>query len=331
MIEYKNLGFIKSRIEKNNNFIITTHQNPDGDAIGSSMGLHFFLKKLGKTSKVINYNNAPEYLNFLDKGSEIEIFDFEKHNSLFDNVDVIFVLDLNNLKRLVDVGDFINGLDKEIIVIDHHIEPREFATYYHVNTEVASTCELIWDLISQFDEDYSFDTAISLYTGIVTDTGSFGFNRTTEKTHLIAADLIKHGVKVNDITERIYNSSTIQSIHLYGDALRSVELFYDDKLGIMVITQEMLVRANMTDNELDGFSTAPLRIESVKAAITIVELKESGSFKLSFRAKSGFGIRELATKFDGGGHELASGARVKNISLLDLKNKLIKEAAKYIA
>jgi phosphoesterase RecJ-like protein len=325
MIEYKNLDFIKSRIEKNNKFIITTHQNPDGDAIGSSLGLHYFLKKLGKESKVINYNESPKYLNYLDPNSEISVFDIQKHSQQFNEAEIIFVLDLNNSKRLVDIGEFISNLNKEIIVIDHHIAPEEFATYYYVNTEVASTCELIWELLKKFDTDYSLETAKSLYTGIVTDTGSFGFDRTTANTHIIAADLINHGVKVNEISEYIYNSSTIQSIHLYGDALKSIELYFDERIAIMTITQEMLQKANMTDNELDGFSTAPLRIESVKAAITIVELKETNAFKLSFRAKKGYGIRDIATKFGGGGHELASGARVKNQTLNELKSKLIKE------
>lgn len=326
MIEYKNLDFIKSRIEKNHKFVITTHQNPDGDAIGSSLGLHYFLKKLGKESNVINYNEAPKYLNYLDPNSEISVFDINKHSQQFNDADIIFVLDLNNSKRLVDIGEYLSQLNKEIIVIDHHIAPQEFASYYSVNTEVASTCELIWELIKKFDIDYSLDTANALYTGIVTDTGSFGFDRTSAQTHIIAADLIDHGVKVNEITEHIYNSSTIQSIHLYGDALKSIELHFNESLAVMTITQEMLYRANMTDNELDGFSTAPLRIESVKAAITIVELKDTNTFKLSFRAKKGHGIRYIATKFGGGGHELASGARVKNQTLSELKNNLIKEA-----
>lgn len=330
LIEYKSLEFIKSRIEENSTFIITTHQNPDGDAIGSALGLHYFLKLIGKDSKVVNYNETPNYLRYLDVNNEIDVYDKSEHYDLFNKVDVIFILDLNNTKRLVDVGEAVRDSIKEKIVLDHHIEPENFADYYYVDTEIASTCEIVWNLLKLFPQDYNLNSAKAIYTGILTDTGSFGFDRTTEKTHLIASDLILHGVKPHEINEKIYNSSSISSLHLYGDALKSIELLYDEKLAIMSITQKMLSDAGLGEGELDGFSTAPLRIDSVKFAITIVELKEKGVFKLSFRAKNGNPIRDLASSFGGGGHQLASGARVRETTYEKLKSKLIQEAIKYI-
>jgi len=330
LIDYKSLDFIKSRIGSNSSFIITTHQNPDGDAIGSSLGLHYFLKLIGKESRIINCNSTPNYLKYLDINNEIEVYDKSKHYELFQKCDVIIVLDLNNLKRLVDVGDAVSDSKKEKIVIDHHIEPENFADYYYVDTEIASTCEIIWNLLSLFEQDFTIDSANAIYTGIITDTGSFGFDRTTEKTHLIASDLIKHGVKPHKINEYIYNSSSLASLHLYGYALKSIELFYNEKLAIMTITQQMLKDAGLGEGELDGFSTAPLRIDSVKISLTIVELKEKGVFKLSFRAKNGNPIRDLASIFGGGGHQLASGARVKETNYESLKTKIINEAKNYI-
>lgn len=325
MIDYIELEQIKSLIEENNNFIITTHATPDGDAIGSSVGLCSYLKEIGKKAKIINCDPTPSHLKYIDINNHIEVFDENTHKKDFDEVDLILILDLNNSKRMNDLGKYLNSINKTKIVLDHHLEPEEFATHYYKDTDIASTSEIVYELITLFEKDYNFETAQAIYTGIITDTGSFAFDRTTPKTHLKAADLINHGVKPEEISDRIYNSKDINSLHLYGDALRSIELYNNDSFAIMTITQDVLNSNNKNENELEGFSVAPLRIDSVKSAVTIVETSETGKFKLSFRAKKGYGIRNIAVKLGGGGHELAAGARVSNTTLKELKELILSE------
>jgi len=324
MIEYIDLIKIKDIIEKNNKFIITTHSNPDGDAIGSSVGLCSYLNQIGKQARIINCDPTPSHLKFIPQ-ENIEVYNHEIHNQIIASSDIIFILDLNTHKRLHDLGEYLLKVDNLKVVIDHHLEPQEFANYYYKDTEIASTSEIIYDLIKLFNKDYNIDTALALYTGILTDTGSFAYDRTTSITHNRVSDLINHGVEPHQIHDYIYNSKDIGNLHLYGDALKSIQLFHDDSFAIMCISQEMLLNNGKDENELEGFSVAPLRINSVNSAVTIVETKESGKFKLSFRAKKGHGIRYLATYFGGGGHELASGAKVSNTTFNELKEQILKE------
>lgn len=325
MINYIDIYKIKDFILNNNRFIISTHLSPDGDAIGSSVGLCDYLLKLGKEVKIINSDPTPAYLQYIDEGQYIEVFDEEKHKIAIEESDIIFILDLNDIKRLGKIGDAYARLNKVMIVIDHHLEPKEFANYYYKDTDIASTSEIIFDLIKLFKEDYNFITAQSLYTGITTDTGNFAFDRTTAETHKRAADLIQHNVQPHLIYDRINNSKDLNSLHFYGDVLKSIELFKNDSIAIMTISQEMLRKYNKTENELDGYSVAPLMIESVKSAVTIVESSTPNSFKLSFRAKKGFGIRSIAVKLGGGGHELAAGAKVYDTTLEEVRNSIISE------
>lgn len=324
MIEYIDLIKIKDLIEQNSKFIITTHSNPDGDAIGSSVGLCSYLNQIGKDAKIINCDPTPSHLKFIPQ-DDIEVYNKDIHNDTIESADVIFILDLNTHKRLHDLGEYLLKVDNLKVVIDHHLEPQEFADYYYKDTEIASTSEIIYDLIKLFNDDFNYETAIALYTGILTDTGSFAYDRTTSQTHFRVADLINHGVEPHQIHDYIYNSKDIGNLHLYGDALKSIELYHKESFAIMTISQEMLINNGKDENELEGFSVAPLRIDSVNSAVTIVETKESGKFKLSFRAKKGFGIRYLATFFGGGGHELASGAKVSNSSFEELKKQILNE------
>ena len=325
MINYIDLTKIKSIIENNSNFIISTHISPDGDAIGSSVGLCSFLRKIGKSAKIINSDKTPSHLEFLDPEKFVEVFDLEKHADEIKKCEVIFLLDLNALNRIGRLSELVQSTENLKVVIDHHLDPQEFADFNYKDTDIASTSEIIFELIKLFDEDYDFISAQALYTGIVTDTGGFAFDRTTSRTHLIAADLLKHNVKTFEINDNIYNSKDLNSLHLYGEALKSIELFCGNKFAFMTISQDMLQRANKTEGELEGYSVAPLMIKSVKCAVTIVELEQPNTFKLSFRAKVGYGIRNIAMKLGGGGHDLAAGAKVSNISIEELKSEILKD------
>lgn len=325
MINCIDIYKIKDFILKNDSFIISTHLSPDGDAIGSSVGLCDYLLKLGKNAKIINNDPTPAYLQYIDEKQYIDVYDDVKHKRIIEEADIVFILDLNDIKRLGKIGEFYVSLNKTMIVIDHHLEPKEFANYYYKDTDIASTSEIIFDLIKLFPEDYSFITAQALYTGITTDTGNFAFDRTTAETHLRVADLIKHNVQPHLIYDRINNSKDLNSLHFYGDVLKSIELFKNNSVAIMTISQDMLQRYNKTENELDGYSVAPLMIESVKSAVTIVETSTPNCFKLSFRAKKGYGIRNIAVKLGGGGHELAAGAKVYDTTLEEVRNSIISE------
>ena len=164
MINCIDIYKIKDFILKNDSFIISTHLSPDGDAIGSSVGLCDYLLRLGKNAKIINNDPTPAYLQYIDEKQYIDVYDDVKHKRIIEEADIVFILDLNDIKRLGKIGEFYVSLNKTMIVIDHHLEPKEFANYYYKDTDIASTSEIIFDLIKLFPEDYSFITAQALYT-----------------------------------------------------------------------------------------------------------------------------------------------------------------------
>ncbi|NLT50730.1 MAG: bifunctional oligoribonuclease/PAP phosphatase NrnA [Ignavibacteria bacterium] len=321
-------GELKKLLEENNNFIITTHVNPDADAIGSEMAVYYILKKLNKSIRIINYSETPYFLQFLDKEKKIEQYEPSHHDKLFSEKGVIIVVDMNQLSRTVKMENVLKNSSMEKVCIDHHQNPEGFENLQIIDSEYTSTGEIIYDFITQtgiVEPDY--DIAVQIYSAIVTDTGSFKYNRTSSKTFRIAAELLDLGVKPHLILDKIYDENNLSKNRLLGRALNSMNLSADNKICYMEITRKDLSETGASEAELDGFVNYCLSVQGVEIGILFFELAEG--LKVSFRSKGEVNVSQLAGEFGGGGHINAAGLRIYNPDSNNYKLKILESAQKY--
>ena len=318
-----NFNKLKNIIEENDSFLLTTHVNPDADAIGSEIALYNILKKL------VNHSETPYNLVFLDQENVIQKYDKEQHQNLFDEVDILIALDFNRSNRLVSMQEAFLSSNKIKISIDHHPDPEEFVNFIFVDVNYSATGHIIYDfLITTKIVSLDYNIAAPLYAAIMTDTGSFRFERTTAELHRVIADLLDKGVNPTDMYDKIYDNSRMSKIKLLGKALDTLQLISDNKIGYMYIKQSTFKKLGALESDTDNFVNYSLSIENVVMGMLFIELKDG--FKVSFRSKGNIPVNKLASQFGGGGHLNAAGVRFKNSSMNLEMPKIIKSAEEFL-
>lgn len=318
---YNGFEIAKREIDKAHRIWISTHRNPDGDAIGSELALYYTLKSLGKTVEIVNCDRTPANLKFIDKEDIVKFeqtYDFDSSQ-----VDLIFILDLNDSSRLGKLQDVFNDSDAFKILIDHHLDPKIEVDLSIVNIDATSTGEIIYYFLKYLGIELTADIVRNLYLAIMTDTGSFRFPRTNAITHQIIADIMQFGVDPVEIYEQVYNTNSINSLQILGLALQNISLHHKGKLAIMSISKNMLESANASNDDIDNFVNHTLSIDGTKIGVMIAEVLGSDELRISIRSKGLYSAREITSRFGGGGHLNAAGARVKNISIDDAYNKIV--------
>ncbi len=308
--------------------VITSHVNPDGDAIGSELALMHLLRRLGKDVAVINASPLPVSYDFLEGSSEIFHYDPERDDATINGADVLFVLDCNAPKRVRQMENIVATASVQKVVIDHHLEPQSFADLYVVDTDASSTGEILWRLIQHFGEEhFTKPVAEALYTGILTDSGGFRHPRTDAELLCMAARLLEAGVDPTYVYEKVYNRGELNRARLLGRALADMQVFHNGWLCVMVVTQEMMRAANAGDEVTEGFVEHTLSISGVKAGVLVVELPDV--VKMSFRSKDDIPANSFAETFGGGGHLNAAGARTHDYTTEQVVAKIVDLTAKY--
>ncbi len=325
-----NFNKLKEILESHNSFLLTTHVNPDADAIGSEIALYEILKKLGKKVFIVNHSDTPYNLNFLDKENIIEKFDKDKHEHLFHEVEVLVGLDFNRADRMVSVANHFRASIKIKVCIDHHQDPEEFVDHLFVNSDYSATGQIIYDLIKKTNiVQLDYNIAYPIYAAIMTDTGSFRFERTTPEIHLIASEMLSLGVNPGEVFDKIYDQSHFGKIKLLGKALDSLTLYgSENKIGYMTLTRDMINETGAIESDTDGFVNFSLAVDSVVLGMLFIELKEG--FKVSFRSKGTLPVNKLAGEFGGGGHINAAGARFFHKNLADYLPQILAKAEEYL-
>jgi bifunctional oligoribonuclease and PAP phosphatase NrnA len=329
---------IVSLINNYQEFILTSHVNPDGDSIGSEIALYLFLSNLGKRVKIINYSPTPSNYTFLDKDNVIEQFDEEKHKIEIESADVIFILDTNEYTRLRTLAPYIQASKAKKVLIDHHLgfEKNGF-DYFISDTDSPATGEILFRFFKDIaaseasKSDGSFITkrmAEALYSAIMTDTGSFRFDRTSAETHNIVAELVNAGAQPDRIYSEIYNKATIGKLHLLGRFLNNITLEHNKMLAYSVILQKDFNETSTDEYAIEGFSSHLMSLESVKLGIVITQTKRG--VKLSFRSNGAVKCNMLAKEFEGGGHQNAAGAFVPGADMNELTKKVLSSSKEYL-
>ncbi|QHI39027.1 Bifunctional oligoribonuclease and PAP phosphatase NrnA [Kordia antarctica] len=296
------------------NIVIIPHKNPDGDAIGSTLALCHYLKKRKHNAVIVAPNDYPEFLKWMPGESEIVKFDSEQERSetLLKNANVIFTLDFNDLSRIGEMEPSVSACEATFVMIDHHQQPSDYAKFMYSDTSMSSTCEMVYNFIAFLgDEDLiTPEMASCMYTGIMTDTGSFRFKATTSKTHRIIANLIDKGAENDTIHNAIYDTNSLSRIHLLGCALKNLVVLEEFNTVYITISKEELQRYDFKKGDTEGFVNYGLSLKGIKFAAIFIENLQEPYVKMSLRSKGNFSVNEFArAHFNGGGHTNAAGGR----------------------
>jgi phosphoesterase RecJ-like protein len=291
--------------------VITTHHKPDADALGSSLGLYNFLTQMGIPSTVVSPTDYGDFLKWMPGEKHVVNFEKDKAHAskLVLEADFIFCLDFNALKRINEMGTVVAASPAKKVLIDHHLEPEDFAGYGSWTTQVSSTCELVVKFITDLGETDNItpDVAACLYAGMMTDTASFRHASTFPSTHRTAALLLEKGAKPNLIHEEIYDNYSLSRTKFIGHCLsEKLEVLPGLNTVLITITSEELDRYHVITGDTEGLVNYGLSIKDIRLSVLIVDRKVLR--KMSFRSKGNFPANELARKyFNGGGHFNAAG------------------------
>ncbi|MDX1470384.1 MAG: bifunctional oligoribonuclease/PAP phosphatase NrnA [Flavobacteriaceae bacterium] len=313
-MEKNDVESVKKLISTPKNIIIVAHKNPDGDAIGSSLGLYHYLNIMGHKATVIVPNDYPEFLKWMPGTETIVNYEASKDTSdiLINSADIIFTLDFNLLSRSGSMASALENSEAIKIMIDHHQQPDTYAKYTYSDTAMSSTSEMIYHFINKMG-DISLVTkemATCLYAGIVTDTGSFRFASTTAQTHEVVADLIKKGAKNDYIHNSIFDNNSYHRMQLLGCALNNMKVLPELKTAYITLSQAELNKYNFVKGDTEGFVNYGLSVKGIVFAAIFIENLQENIVKISFRSKGDFSVNEFARKyFNGGGHNNAAGGR----------------------
>lgn len=311
---------LKNTIDVNNSFIVVSHVDPEGDAIGTSLALYHILKNLGKKVCVYNESGVPKILKFLPGSNEL-ISEISSVNEF----DCIFVVDCGDLGR---IGSLKNKLEKlKIINIDHHSTNDYFGDLNFVDKTASAAGEVLFDIIKALNIPINYDIAVNLYTAIVVDTGSFRYASTSSKSFKIAAELLQAGVDPWFVSMNIYENYPYERMKLLGDVLSTLTLHLDSKVAFMLVTKDMLKKYNASVDITEGFVNFGRAIEGVELSIIFKET-DNESFKLSMRSKGKIDVSMIAKSLGGGGHKNAAGCKI-NGTYEEAKKKVLEVLQEY--
>jgi phosphoesterase RecJ-like protein len=315
--------------------VITTHQKPDADALGSSLGMAGYLKKLHHQVKIITPTDYPSFLFWMPGNEDVLVYEEQKTKDIaqkyFMEADLIIALDFSDLKRIIPLDQFVNQSTAKRLLIDHHIGNTHFADFELWKVSAAATCELVYDFICLMGHQHYIDLSIAscIYAGIVTDTGSFKYESTTAALHRKVADLMDVGLDTNQIHRLIYDNNTEERLRFLGFALsEKLTILKDYKTAYFVLSLEEQKKFNTQTGDTEGLVNYALSMAGIRMATILIE-KYDKTVKMSFRSFGTLAVNEIASKhFSGGGHKNAAGGK-SELSLAETEKKFLAILAEY--
>lgn len=303
-------------MSQSRNVVIVTHFKPDADALGSSLGFAGYLKKKGHAVTVITPSDYPDFLNWMPGNDEVVVFQKErpaKCADLMQQADLICCLDFSSLNRINELGEMVRQSAAKRVLVDHHLEPEDFANFVQWDGTAASTAELIFQLIEELGDKHLIDSNIAncLYAGILTDTGGFRHSNTTYKVFEVASELVAQGANPHIISKLIYDTNTLERLRLMGYVLSEKLIVLPEyRTAYMVLSDAELKRFGAQTGDTEGLVNYGLSIKGIRLSVLISDRRDG--IKLSFRSLGDFSVNELARRhFEGGGHRNAAGGQTQ--------------------
>jgi phosphoesterase RecJ-like protein len=317
---------IIQHIKDGQHILIASHAEPDGDSVGSLVALGLALKKLNKKITMYNPSPIPAVYRFLPGAGQIV-----RQIKAADTYDLALVLDCGDLVRIGETSAEVDKIPM-LINIDHHVSNTGFGHFQLIDTNACATAEIVYRLIDALEIPFDKAIATSIYTGILTDTGSFRFSNTNRAAFAISKAMTDAGVEPHNVAQRVFGTYSLGRIKLLNMALNSIEISDNGKLSMMTVTRSMLNTTGTNTEDLDGMINYARRIEDVKVAALINEIKNGAGkftnmnrYHVSLRSDSSVDVAKIAGKFGGGGHSSAAGFQIES-TLVALKTKIIELA-----
>lgn len=311
VVEIYRMKEIEKVLDQCQDIVIIPHKNPDGDALGSCLGWKIFLDHLGKNARIVSPNDYPKFLKWMPQQEQIINAEQspEHAQKLILQAELIFCLDFNDLERIDSLATWVESSSATVVMIDHHENPTDFAEITLSKPEMGSTSEMIYDCIIGI-QPKALDPAIAtcLYTGIMTDTGSFRFPSTTPATHRAVAHLMETGAVHSQIHQNIYDSYSFNRLRLLGIALSNMKQVEGLPVVYITLNANELESVHYQKGFTEGFVNYGLRLEEIQLAVIMIDHQQEGKVKMSFRSKGDFPAHHFAGEFfNGGGHLNAAG------------------------
>lgn len=325
-----NWNELHHRILQAEKILLTTHENPDGDGLGSAAGMYHFLRHFQKECRIINVSPLPEEFEYLNPGEIFETYQPAEHQAWIINVDLVIIFDVGDFSRLRAIKDVIEKYDLETINIDHHPYPEETPFSVNiVNTRAAATGEILYDYLTAVaPETLTREVCDGIYTAVMTDTGSFRYSNTTARCHEVAIACIRAGVNHTAIYQHVYETNSLPRVKLLGQVLNNLQLDANGELAWFIVDQSMLEKADATREDVDGFTDFVRTIRGVEVALMIFEQNLS-TCRINFRSKGKYIVNTIAGAFGGGGHQLAAGAVIPG-KLNEITPRVLRETKRQI-
>lgn len=314
-MDKSNINIVKNLLTEKQKIAIVSHRNPDGDAMGSALGLGLFLKKMNHEVNVIMPNDFPDFLTWLPHTETVAIFEeaTDATKEILNQATLIFTVDFNALHRTGKLmEEALKELDKPFLMIDHHLSPDDYAAYMFSDTKYGSTCEMIYHFIAELGYENLIDTEIAtcLYTGIVTDSGSFKYPTTSSVTHKVVSSLINKGINNAEIHNLLFDNNSYNRLKLLGRGLENMIVLPELQTAYIILTEADLKEFETRKGDTEGIVNYPLTIKGILFSVIFIENLDEGIIKMSLRSQGDFDVNVFARNyFNGGGHKNAAGGR----------------------
>lgn len=297
-------------LQRTQKFIITAHETPDGDAIGSECATRRALQRLGKQAIIMNADPTPRKFSYLDPENAVCVLQSESQLPPDIGSWVLLMLDTNDIHNIGLVASLVLPRVREHFIIDHHENEEDVLTGNLIEKSASSTAEILYQIFRELGVEIDLAIAEALYTGIIYDTGCFIYPKTTALTFSIARDLVEKGVVPNVVYAHVYESNSISALILQSRVLRTLELAYNNRVAVLTMRKEMIVDSGAIYEEADQLINIPLKSEDIRVSIFFKENAE-GLLRCSLRSKGNINVAEIAQLFGGGGHRTAAGFKCR--------------------
>ena len=302
-IKKQDLAAFCKALRSYDRFLLSCHISPEGDAIGSILAMESLLRRMGKKTKVVGEDDFPTRLSCL---SAKRWNKFSGRNFKAGDFQALVVADSPTLERIGRVKELV-GPNTVIFNIDHHVSNSRFGQYNYVRPEAAASGEVVFDIFKEMRMPITREDATNLYVALSTDTGSFKYDNTTVRSHLIASELIKTGIPLEKINDELYATYSLNKISLYARLLSRVKTSAGGRIAWAAVRREDLIESGATYEDTEGFIDFLKFLKEVKIAFFLIELPQGDHVRISFRSKGRHDVNRIATHFKGGGHRKASG------------------------
>ena len=311
-------------IQSSNRIVLSTHEKPDADGLGSAIAFFYYLKAINKDVRIIQPSKFPKNCKIINPDNIVDTF-CENDISWIESSDLLIIFDAGHHKRTKQVSEIALKKNIDIISIDHHKNDNtDIFKVFIIDIDAPATGLLVWRYLKNINLNTPWNIKISnaLYAALMTDTGSFRYNNTTSESHEMASELIGFGVRPYDIYVSIYEQRSLSQLRLFSYVIDNLTFNLDNKVCHTVIDNKTLKNTNSTIEDIDGFTEFLRSIENVEVSFVITEQLD-GLYRISFRSKGKYSINDVAAEFNGGGHKFAAGCKTLNSNIIEIEEKII--------